>query len=607
MREAVVAHAGLDFDAAGSGFQTLHRREGGRDVYFVFNPAKTKVEAEVGFRAAGGGTRLDAWTGGRSAVTTSTSGGMVRTRLCLGGGEAALLVFDPVQAEARTQTRESAARGAEAGEVLPLSETWQCEVEPTLDNRFGDFRRPPSEGCMGAEARRFRYAEEPESGGAEGWMRPEHDDGAWPVATTSFGQRMWCLGPLPAGTNTQALERDLAGALCINNSTTLRVGGREFSWKPYEFSTRWGVESDPHLKDWASGPHGLKGEVPDEFIDLHTDEAGAVWLLWTAVEVDAARKATLTTGSRSSYAAWLNGERVLVQDDELPPGRQSIWNLPHYRCEPQARDVALRAGANPLLLRVVQPAGQRVRAFAAFAPPEGAPKPELALRWFAAAGQPAFDPRPEQAAGATWYRFVSAPGLRALRVVSRGPCAAWAEGVALAATATTRREDGLIETRFAVAQARAGCSHVALRVEPVRGAFGCAALAEPVGMECGAGELRAGDWCGQGLEHYSCRVWYRQTLRLTAEQAGRALGLELGGVAATAEVWVNGRCLANLIAPPWRVPVAGVLRPGENRIEIRVANTLANYFHVGIPTPYAPREQTMSGLLGPVRFSLRTA
>jgi hypothetical protein len=229
------------------------------------------------------------------------------------------------------------------------------------------------------------------------------------------------------------------------------------------------------------------------------------------------------------------------------------------------------------------------------------------LRWFAAPGQPVFNPCPGEAAQASWYRFESAPGLKALRVVARGACAAWADGAPLVRIALERRGDGLVESRFAVALPSPGCARVALRVEPVRGAFGGDALAEPVAMECGPGVLREGDWCAQGLAHYSGRVWYRQTVRLTEEEAARALDLDLGRVAATAEAWVNGRRLATLLAPPWRVSVQGAMHAGENRIEIRVSNTLANHFHVGIPTPYAPTEQTVSGLLGPVTLGLRRA
>lgn len=600
--EEVVRHAGRDFDPSATGFQAVHRRAGETDLYFVFNPAREEVAGEVGFRASGRAVRMDAWTGETHPLASErVSAELSRIALRLGPGEGALVAFEGAPEGDVPKTFVPLPPEVEM-EALDLSDRWEVELEPTMDNRFGDFRRPPGPVCLGAEARRFRHAPEGE-GGAVGWEKRDFDDARWSEVTFSFGQKLWCLGPLPPGPELEAMVGGLASAGAIDPERAVSLGGSKFSWRPYAFSTRWGVENDPHLMDWSAGPHGLKGKVPDEFIDLHTGTPGAIWLLWTAVEVAEARTATFTMGSRSRYAAWLNGRRVLEQDSELPPGRQSIWNLPHYRCEPQENEVALHAGANPLLLRFVQPEGQRMRAFAAFAPPPLSPVPELALRWFAAPGHPLLNPCPQEPARASWYRFQPAPGLRTLRVVARAACSAWADGAALALVASERRSDGVIESRFALGGPPP--SRVALRVEPVRGAFGGDSLVEPVGMECGPGELRAGDWCGQGLAHYSGRAWYRQTLSLSPWQARNAICLDLGGVAATAGIWVNGRKLATLIAPPWRVPVEGVLQAGKNRIEIRVANTLANHFHAGIPTPYAPAGQTVSGLLGPVQLYLK--
>lgn len=73
----------------------------------------------------------------------------------------------------------------------------------------------------------------------------------------------------------------------------------------------------------------------------------------------------------------------------------------------------------------------------------------------------------------------------------------------------------------------------------------------------------------------------------------------------TAGVHVNGMLLATLIAPPWRISVEGCFHEGKNEIAILVANTLANHYSVGIPTPYVYDGQTLSGLLGPVRLLMQ--
>ena len=75
------------------------------------------------------------------------------------------------------------------------------------------------------------------------------------------------------------------------------------------------------------------------------------------------------------------------------------------------------------------------------------------------------------------------------------------------------------------------------------------------------------------------------------------MNLDLGEVAASAEVRVNGKVAGILAAPPWKIDVSGFVKSGENRIEVLVCNTLANHY-VTIPTHY--RGATVSGLLGPV-------
>jgi len=49
---------------------------------------------------------------------------------------------------------------------------------------------------------------------------------------------------------------------------------------------------------------------------------------------------------------------------------------------------------------------------------------------------------------------------------------------------------------------------------------------------------------------------------------------------------------------------AEAVREGDNRIEVTVFNTLADYFNVGpLPKDYVYEGQTLSGLIGPVTLS----
>jgi hypothetical protein len=72
-------------------------------------------------------------------------------------------------------------------------------------------------------------------------------------------------------------------------------------------------------------------------------------------------------------------------------------------------------------------------------------------------------------------------------------------------------------------------------------------------------------------------------------------------VVASAEVHVNGKLAGVKLAPPWTVNISNFVKPGDNRIEVLVYNTLANHYQT-IPTRY--RGSPVSGLIGPVALEL---
>jgi sialate O-acetylesterase len=83
-------------------------------------------------------------------------------------------------------------------------------------------------------------------------------------------------------------------------------------------------------------------------------------------------------------------------------------------------------------------------------------------------------------------------------------------------------------------------------------------------------------WGVPVLANHDGMVWYRRTVRLTAEQAARAATLSLGGIDEVDETWVNGRVIRNTFGwgteRNYTLP-AGVLRPGENVIVVNVLST----------------------------------
>ena len=67
--------------------------------------------------------------------------------------------------------------------------------------------------------------------------------------------------------------------------------------------------------------------------------------------------------------------------------------------------------------------------------------------------------------------------------------------------------------------------------------------------------------------------------------------LDLGDVREQAEIFVNGERLCTLLRPPYRVQIGGLLKPGKNRLKIRVTNSpVSKYEHKPYP----------SGILGQI-------
>jgi hypothetical protein len=250
---------------------------------------------------------------------------------------------------------------------------------------------------------------------------------------------------------------------------------------------------------------------------------------------------------------------------------------------------------------VVQPEGQRTRAHVAFAPLAEAGG-EPALRCFADSAAP----RPSLPAAATRralrFRMPTPPGAAAMSFACRGPARVWIDGVEALPELREIAADGIHRYRCVFPHPCEEPAEATLRVEAPLESRGGDALPEPVAFECGKGAVELGDWCGQGLATYSGAGTY--TRRFEAPRARCTARLDLGALSATAEVRLNGHSVATLIAPPWTCDLSPFVVAGTNELSVTVANTLANHYSVGIPSPYAFPHQTRSGLFGPVTLEL---
>jgi hypothetical protein len=568
----------------------MHRVIGQKNVYAVYGVPKGK---ECFFRAKGSIELWDPWTGTvrpLPAIRFEDEGTVIRMPLEV--NEIQIIMFSPGKPEIKVEREFPDI----ISDVISLDGEWVFSLEPTLDNHWGDFRLPPSKDLLGAEIRRCRYAFDPDgSGEARGWMQKEWDDSHWDRVTLGFGPQFWKLGPLPDSPDLSALEAQLAALEAIDPARPVLLDGIPYFWLEYCFSWSKGIEDDPGHQ----GYHGLKEEMHAEFIALGqlsetytstirtAESAGSRYYLWTTLSAPHTENAKIWSGGFLPDQVWLNGE---------PVHQQGI--------------TVVNQGQNPLLLRY----GGTGKGYFFFADPAFTPLPEsralpLQTRWSDANGRlPGilpFNPNPSEGITAGWYRFTTAPGLRCFDFQSYGQAQLWVDGqpVGLDSSTPDTAQKGLINHRVVLPATTPQCAQVTIRVEHTVGLYGGAGIPEPILLDCAEGRFALGDWSNiDGLSCYSGGAWYRRKIHMASKQAGAQITLDLGDVASSVEVLVNGQPAGVRVAPAWKFDLTGLLREGKNQLEILVFNTLANHYQT-IPTRY--RGSVRSGLFGPVTLEFR--
>ncbi len=229
-----------------------------------------------------------------------------------------------------------------------IDNTFQCELLPTCDNKYGGFDWPPSDGPIPVEIRAARFMKETPGANTEAWKSPDFDDSEWPVAIASFGPRAEWAGPLKidAGGKFENMELPATNAL---------------QFQPAIYSLKLGINEDPVFRSALGG----KGRIPEEFIDLGFVEDDQVFLVRADVIFDGQTPldALLRVGSAAHRRVFLNGKEIQMQGAE-----QS------RKCR---ADVTLKPGANRLEILLKRDTAGTLRLFYHFLPRENTlPDPE---------------------------------------------------------------------------------------------------------------------------------------------------------------------------------------------------------------------------------------
>ncbi|MCC7084012.1 MAG: hypothetical protein IT427_03270 [Pirellulales bacterium] len=471
---------------------------------------------------------------------------------------------------------------------IALDGLWQCEYRLTMDNRWGDFRYPPTNKWIGPESPRMKYREEPVTPSRPDWQRVNYDDSDWRLVSYSFGPYWQLLEPLGAEVDSAELQDKIVlGKVDFANPEVF--ASKSFAWRPYVYSWKFGSDRD-EVHQFASD--GLGPVSPDFMVfDPAQGSQPAVRYLATRIFVPSPTKMYLNFGGESETMhrqAWVNGQRVVNVDEGV---KQPIG------------EAFLLQGWNRVALRLVQPRGKRVTTFAVFTSEPHTPQQPRFMplsRWYEGSRNLVYDYRTKDDKLVGWFRFPAPPGAQSARLnLDAESVEAWIDGNSVTV------DDGVIQFSKP-AEGKSQVVQVALRVQHKPGHYEGAAFCAPVEFICGRGQIPLGDWSGYGLEYYSGGVKYIRHITLTKEQLGQRVTLDLGDVRTSAEVTVNGRPVGVRLARPFTFDLTDFGRVGDNVIEVEVLNTLANYMSQS-PSRYVYEKQTVSGLLGPtlIRFAPR--
>ncbi len=492
-----------------------HRDLDGEQLFMLYG---LPAGCEVGLRATGRPVLLDPFTGARYALAV---------RRAQHGY--AFVAFEPRFAGLMLVLFDSGREPLPplySGPYLDIDfrGIWQCELAPTLDNRFGDYRLPAFDACIAAEARSFEY---------------RFGQGEWRKATYSFGPRML----------VHRGELDAAALADIEAARGL--------FEQYCFSMRMGVEGDA---GYQASYHGLKGCVSDDFIALgekrityagsssEYEGAGPFYLL-THIRLAEDCDVRFDTGATPPERFWLDGAQVAPERMRLARGLHTL--LLKYPHGLRTRFVALRADA---------PAFEQ--------------RTPLAMSWYDNPGVIPFDALPELDGALCEFRFTAPPGMTAL-VLPEGLDARVFAGDEELACAGNRR------TPAAPLKA---ATQLRMTVRATDGAYGAALIAEPLRFECGRGEMDVSlPIEAQGLEHYSGGVRYTRSVHI--DDASQHVRLRLGDIDCAARVKINGADAGVLVAPPYELDISKWVRAGDNDIEVLVHNTLRNHMRT-VPTNF---------------------
>ena len=533
-----------DFKTIDGRGRVLHRRIGDRDVYMVMD---VREGDSMHFRACGKVESWNAMDGTVSALPVlGRDGDGTWVRYDGPSDGSMLIVFSPGEPETAGDRKPQ-----EVLSELHLGGNWDIEIIPTMDNKWGDFRLPASDGFIGVEARVMDYRS------ADGRLS---------------GHDIYGYGPY-------MLSCSVPSSADIDSLLVSDLGG--MAWKPYVWSWQYGVPDSPGSQGW----HGLKCRVDPCFLIL---DQGAHQLFRTDVLVPADGDYQLLVEGTAPYAITLDGSPVRPGSISLSEGRHVL--LLAYR-DTRKTEYSLRGMRGDGL-------DKRDRSMVMLYP-AGSEEPKdhgmyediVASRWYDSGALVYEVPG---SCGSWTFSFETAPGTAAMDFSVHGEL----EEILIDGVPAVFSDDGDGHVHLEISRVNPGISTVTVTGTPDVSFPGAAFFAGPVRLSCSGGRMPEGDWTAFGaMASYSGAVRYSRDVELDFRE-GRVM-LDLGDVDATCEVVVNGSEPRVLIGKPYSLDITDSVQSGPNHIDVLVYSSLANHYST-IPSPY--RGTARAGLIGPAKL-----
>lgn len=499
-----------------------HRVIQNTDVYYVYGVPKG---TECAFRAVGIPVVYHPWDGKRYRISGyRQEENRTVLHMPVTEKEVLLVAFEKEDQE----IKKLPVLQTEYDQTVEMDGIWDCEILPTMDNRYGDYRLPAGNYRIGPEARAAEYSFEEESAEAH----------VWKEELFTFSPQFFVCR------NHQELEEAFAA-----------MQEPMECFEPYVFSMKEGVRGDA---GYQGSYHGLKGKLSDDFLVMGD------------------RKLTMG-GSSSEYTGegvWyffttVYAEReypeVLLDMGELKP--DTVW-INHRKTDMQT--CGLRKGSNTVLLKYTKSGRTHfvLRKGNSFVQTE-----PLVTNWYRNQDLFPFDPWPSRAGKVCTYRFWAPPGAVSMKMVTVGKTEAFVDGEKLEA----------YDNIYLFPDGDGFAREVTVTIVQERGFYACEAFSEPVTFETGKGKLQLPvDLKKNGLFYYSGGLRLKKKMEL---RAAGTTQLQIGFLNCTAKVFVNGEEAGVIIADPYTCEITPYIRDGENEVEVLLHNTLHNHMKT-IPTNF---------------------